>query len=138
MVQAALGRRVGRPASESALLRQSGKVPGVGDLSRARELIRTVVGPRTELQGAEQGVKTLCLVHGCHCNACCDRIEKALRRVKGVRQAEVNLFKATATVEHDKDCPPQHLLNAVERIGYLASIADGSSSQLPNKARPSE
>ena len=79
----------------------------------------------------EQGVKTLCLLYGCHCNACCERIEKALRRVKGVRQVEVNLFKATATVEHDENCPPQRLLDAVERIGYMASLAEGPSCVLP-------
>ena len=76
-------------------------------------------------------MKTLCLLYGCHCNACCERIEKALRRVKGVREVDVNLFKATATVEHDGDCPPQRLLDAVERIGYLASLADGTTPRLP-------
>ncbi len=76
-------------------------------------------------------MKTLCLLYGCHCNACCERIEKALRRVKGVRHVEVNLFKATATIEHDTDCQCQQLLDAVERIGYLASLAEGPSCGLP-------
>lgn len=84
----------------------------------------------------EQSVKTLCLLYGCHCNACCERIDAALRKVKGVRHVDVNLFKATAMVEHDEGCLPQHLLDAVERAGYLASLADGATSQLPKNGGP--
>jgi P-type Cu+ transporter len=69
-------------------------------------------------------VQTVCLLYGCQCNACCERIERALRRVAGVRDVEVNLYKATATVEHDSECAPQGLVEAVERAGYLASLAD--------------
>lgn len=72
-------------------------------------------------------MRTVCLLYGCQCNACCERIERALRRVAGVRDVEVNLYKATATVEHDAECAPQGLLDAVERAGYLASLADSTT-----------
>ena len=72
----------------------------------------------------ERVVRTVCLLYGCQCNACCERIEKSLRRVKGVRQVEVNLYKATATVEHEESCPCDRLVEAIERIGYLATIAN--------------
>lgn len=67
-------------------------------------------------------MRTECLLYGCQCNACCDRIERALRRVTGVQDVQVNLYKATATVEHDESCEPRRLVEAVEHIGYLASI----------------
>lgn len=67
-------------------------------------------------------MKTVCLLYGCQCNACCDRIERALRRVKGVRNVEVNLYKATAMVEHDDSCRREDLVAAIERIGYLTEI----------------
>lgn len=67
-------------------------------------------------------MRTVCLLYGCQCSACCDRIERALRRVKGVRNVGVNLYKATATVEHDESCLCEHLTAAIERIGYLAKI----------------
>lgn len=67
-------------------------------------------------------MQTVCLLYGCQCNACCDRIERALRRVKGVHTVEVNLYKATATVEHDEACLCEDLIAAVERVGYLAQI----------------
>lgn len=65
---------------------------------------------------------TVCLLFGCQCIGCCDRIERALRRVKGVRNVEVSLYRAAATVEHDGSCEPRHLIEAVENIGYLASV----------------
>lgn len=77
------------------------------------------------LQGSgaqERDVRTVCLLYGCQCNACCDRIERALRRVKGVGSVEVNLYKATATVEHDELCLCEDLIAAIERIGFLAEI----------------
>ena len=67
-------------------------------------------------------MRTVCLLYGCQCNACCDRIERALGRVKGVRNVDVNLYKATATVEHDESCPCGDLIAAIERVGYLAEI----------------
>ncbi|MBY0308537.1 MAG: heavy-metal-associated domain-containing protein [Phycisphaerales bacterium] len=69
-------------------------------------------------------MRTVCLLYGCQCNACCDRIEQALRRVRGVRNVEVNLYKATATVEHSESCEPRQLVEAVEHTGYLASIVE--------------
>ncbi|MBX9737489.1 MAG: heavy-metal-associated domain-containing protein [Phycisphaerales bacterium] len=67
-------------------------------------------------------MRTVCLLYGCQCNACCDRIERALRRVKGVGSVELNLYKATATVEHDESCLCDDLIAAIERIGFLAEI----------------
>lgn len=67
-------------------------------------------------------MRTVCLLYGCQCNACCDRIERALRRVKGVKTVEVNLYKATATVEHDESCLCADLIAAIERIGFLAEV----------------
>jgi Cu+-exporting ATPase len=77
-------------------------------------------------------------LYGCQCNACCDRIERALRRVKGVRNVEVNLYKATATVEHDEACLCEELIAAVERVGYLAEIRASDhrcQDEAPNAAQ---
>lgn len=83
-------------------------------------------------------MRTVCLLYGCQCHACCDRIERALRGVDGVRSVRVNLYKATATVEHDESCLLEHLTAAIERIGYLARIEavnrrpPGQSSEGPH------
>ena len=67
-------------------------------------------------------MRTVCLLHGCRFNACCARIERALRHVKGVGSVEVNLYTATATVEHDQLCLCKDLIAAIERIGFLAEV----------------
>ncbi len=76
-------------------------------------------------------MRTVCLLYGCQCNACCERIARALRRVNGVRHVTVSLYKATAIVEHDESCSCQDVIAAVERLGYLATVA-------PNPRRPSD
>ena len=83
-------------------------------------------------------MRTFCLLYGCQCNACCERIGRALRRVKGVHNVEVNLYKATATVEHDEACLSEDLIAAVERIGYLARIraSDPHCQEKPQTPRP--
>lgn len=83
--------------------------------------VRAAVAVRGS-RAQERDVRTVCLLHGCQCHACCDRIERALRRVKGVGSVEVNLYKATATVEHDGSCRCEDLIAAIERIGFLSEI----------------
>lgn len=87
-------------------------------------------------QRLEREVTTIFLLFGTQCNACCERIEMALRQVKGVRDVDINLYKATATVEHDDDCAPQRVIDAVERVGYLARLAEGATRQLPKDGGP--
>lgn len=41
---------------------------------------------------------------------------------------EVNLFKATATIEHDAACTARDIIDAIERIGYVAEIAPWSGA----------
>jgi len=65
-------------------------------------------------------VRTVCLLYGCHCRACCERIERAVLRVRGVQSAEANLYKATLDIEHDAACTCADFIAAIERIGYLA------------------
>lgn len=77
-------------------------------------------------------MQTVCVLFGCQCLACCDRIERALRRVKGVHRVDVNLYKATATVMHDETCPCEDLIAAIERIGYVARI-QASDHKPPSK-----
>lgn len=79
-------------------------------------------------QSREPSVRTVCVLYGCQCRACCERVERAVRRVAGVRNAEANLYKATLTVEHDDTCTCRDIVAAVERIGYLAEIAPGGGS----------
>jgi Cu+-exporting ATPase len=66
-------------------------------------------------------------VKGMTCASCVSRVEKALRAVPGVTDAEVNLATETARVALDASAEPQSLALAVERAGYDAGplLAEG-------------
>lgn len=63
-------------------------------------------------------------IEGMNCAACVARVERALRRVAGVQEAVVNLATARATVYVSSNAiPVEALLQAVERAGYAARVA---------------
>ena len=62
-------------------------------------------------------------IEGMTCASCVARVEKALKAVPGVASAEVNLATETATVSLAEGAPPQSLVAAVEKAGYVASLA---------------
>lgn len=63
-------------------------------------------------------------VTGMSCSACAVSIEKELRAVPGVSNAQVDFEKAKATVRLSTSHPdPQVLLAAVEKAGYHATLS---------------
>ncbi|WP_026370468.1 heavy metal translocating P-type ATPase [Kallotenue papyrolyticum] len=58
-------------------------------------------------------------VTGMTCAACVNRVEKALRRLEGVEQAQVNLATEQTSVTYDPQrVQPATLIQAIERSGY--------------------
>jgi len=69
-------------------------------------------------------------ISGMTCAACAASVEKALSRVDGVSQADVNLALERANVEFDGTGGSEALIHAVERAGYGASLrASGGARQ---------
>lgn len=62
-------------------------------------------------------VKTEIKIRGMHCASCVLKIEKALKKVKGVKEANVNLATEKAVVEHD-NVKERDLFKAIRNIGY--------------------
>ncbi len=56
------------------------------------------------------------------CNACVEKVKKALEALPGVRSASVDLKGKRATVEHDDSVAPEALARAVTDAGYPASV----------------
>ncbi|MBX5490782.1 MAG: copper-translocating P-type ATPase [Chloroflexi bacterium] len=126
------------------------KVPGVREASvnLATERARVVYDPtqtipaalRAAIEGAGYGVRDLpdatpppalaerdgageatLAIEGMTCASCVARVEKALRRVPGVREASVNLATERAHVAYDPAAADLgQLVAAVERAGYQA------------------
>jgi Cu+-exporting ATPase len=58
-------------------------------------------------------------VTGMTCASCSTRVERGLKKVAGVEQAQVNLATEQATVTYDpQQVQPQQLVTAVEQSGY--------------------
>src|SRR5687768_13807480 len=78
--------------------------------------------PTRETENATAGAAELTLpIGGMTCASCVRRVEKALGRVPGVREASVNLATERAKVRYDPELvEPGHLRAAVEKAGYGA------------------
>jgi Cu2+-exporting ATPase len=77
-------------------------------------------------------------LEGMWCASCSLLVEETLRRQRGVAQAHVDYATSTAVVALDPSLTdPQHLTQAVERIGYgarLASEEEPSSEEVGQRA----
>ena len=63
-------------------------------------------------------------IEGMHCSSCALLIEKSLKEVSGVQNANVNFSSSQALVKVDPSISQGDLLKAVENAGYHGSIID--------------
>ena len=74
-------------------------------------------------------------VTGMTCSACSAHVDKAVRRLDGVCEVNVNLLGGSMTVDWDGGLTPEQIVSAVEKAGYGASLpaASGQGSQAAAK-----
>ncbi|MFN7137522.1 MAG: heavy metal translocating P-type ATPase, partial [Thermomonas sp.] len=91
--------------------------------------------PFVPLEATMQSESPLRLdIEGMTCASCAGRVEKALRKVEGVREASVNLATETAAVVAPR-VPAERLLQAVEQAGYHARVhAEAAPPPVPAPA----
>jgi P-type Cu+ transporter len=79
-------------------------------------------------------------VVGMTCASCAGRVERALAKVPGVREASVNLATEVATVKADPALDPHAMRAAVEKAGYgvggQVQRLDQGEAQAPAAAAP--
>ncbi len=73
-------------------------------------------------------------IKGMSCNGCQSYVEKALRRVKGIKAASVNLKKEEVTIEIDQHIPLQQLQKALEGSSYEILRTGVSATNSPDSA----
>ena len=79
------------------------------------------------------------LIGGMTCAACAARVEKSLKKVNGVVNANVNLATNKASVEYSKDDTDiKSLIKAVEKAGYKAELEEKSNPDKEKEAREKE
>lgn len=66
-------------------------------------------------------------IGGMSCASCVGRVERALKKVDGVAEANVNLATHKAQITLNKPLLPETLVNAVTSAGYEAQIVKNSS-----------
>lgn len=57
------------------------------------------------------------------CPSCVAKIEKALRKVKGVQAAKVHFNTGRIEIEHDEQAQTVELVKAVRAAGYEAHVS---------------
>jgi copper chaperone CopZ len=70
--------------------------------------------------------QTVLLISGMRGNVCRERIAAALQAVRGVRSVDVSLYRARATIVHDRTCDRSALFRATLNTGYNASVPPGA------------
>ncbi|MDD5054788.1 MAG: heavy metal translocating P-type ATPase [Candidatus Peribacteraceae bacterium] len=76
---------------------------------------------------------------GMHCSSCSTLIERSLKKVPGVKQANVNFAAEKATVHFDdKVTNVQNLIAAVKKAGYGAEVVDEQDKEFDRKKRAAE
>jgi len=73
-------------------------------------------------------------IKGMHCASCVRVLERALKKVDGVTEANVNLATGKATVSYDaQKVKDNHLESAVAKVGYQALINEEIKSEEEEK-----
>lgn len=76
---------------------------------------------------------------GMHCSSCANIIERSLRKVPGVKQANVNFAAEKASVVFDESVVnTKSLLDAVARAGYKAELIDTKDVDYERRKREKE
>jgi len=70
-------------------------------------------------------MKTTLRIEGMHCAGCAGSVERALKRIEGVRAVEVDRERKRAVVEHGQTIEPGALVALVNDIGFAAIIVAG-------------
>ena len=77
-------------------------------------------------------------VTGMSCSACSSRVEKVVRQLSGVGQADVNLLKNTLTLSYDEGVLTlPEVKKAVEEAGYGLAIPDSGEKKASRQASAS-
>ena len=69
-------------------------------------------------------------ISGMHCASCAGIIERSLKKVSGVKEANVNFAAEKARVLYDYALvTTEQLINAVKKAGYKADLMDADTPE---------
>jgi Cu+-exporting ATPase len=83
-------------------------------------------------------MKKIIPISGMHCASCAQNIEKSIKKLKGVKSANVNFATEKATVEFDENIIDENkIFEAIEKLGYT-TIKEGETVDKEKIARKKE
>src|SRR5947209_1882139 len=98
----------------------------------------TVAPDTTGNQSAQVAEQRELEVHGMTCASCVSRVERKLKKVPGVVEAQVNLATERATVRFDpKATTVDALIAAVVHAGYTAQVRPVAQTRVADSAESS-
>ena len=59
-------------------------------------------------------------IEGMHCASCAGNVEKAVKKIKGVKSASVSLMTNKAIIEAEDSVNVEEIKKAISNIGYNA------------------
>ncbi|MDP3982570.1 MAG: heavy metal translocating P-type ATPase [bacterium] len=99
----------------------------------AKAVEQNVIAPQPIASGIQRVQLSL---SGMHCSSCAGLIERSLKKVPGVKEANVNFAAEKASILLDESVSPkQKLVDAVKKTGYGAEFADQKDSEAETKKR---
>lgn len=108
----------------------------VADAKQARELSSASA---TEVQEGLQNQRSSLSLSGMHCASCAGIIERSLKKVPGVSEANVNFAAEKAVINFDGSrARVADLIAAVKKVGYVAEEVDASDTEHDARKREAE
>ena len=78
-------------------------------------------------------------LYGMHCSSCANIIERSLKKLPGVKRANVNFAAEKAAIVFDgSQVKTDVLINAVSKAGYKAELVNSKDSEYDHKKREHE
>ncbi|MDO8529208.1 MAG: heavy metal translocating P-type ATPase [bacterium] len=91
------------------------------------------------VKGGEPNKRVSLSLFGMHCSSCANIIERSLKKVPGVKQANVNFAAEKASIVFDENTSSaKNLIEAVSKAGYKAEEVDVKDTEYERRKREKE
>lgn len=121
------------------IIKTTGLINNLGQESAAAPAVSTapssVAGAQTS---QEKKGRVQLSISGMHCTSCAGLIERALKKVPGVTQANVNFAAEKASIVSDTNVSTPSLIAAIKKAGYTAELVDEKDTEYEAKKREKE
>lgn len=129
-----------KPSSMSRLFELvSGPMSTGGSVPRAEAVIGKAEKPEQQVVAGADNQRVSLSLFGMHCSSCANIIERSLKKVPGVKSANVNFAAEKASIQFEVGQGNiQAAIEAVAKAGYKAEQVDAKDSDYERRKREKE